>query len=121
MIVDASALLAILLNEPEAERFADRLAAVERSRISIANDFKVAVRIDRLDSPLAVPRFDAFIDMAASRIEPVTVGQGRLARWSSPNAARGDTAPASISATASPVHWLRKPACLCCSKARALP
>ena len=57
MIVAASALLAILLNEPDAERLADRL-----------------------DSPLAVPRFDAFMDMAALRIEPVTVGQSRLAR-----------------------------------------
>ena len=80
MIVDASAVLAILLGEPEARAFADRLADVERPRISVVNYFEVAVRIDRLEDALARSRFDAFAELVALQVEPVTLGQGRIAR-----------------------------------------
>lgn len=80
MIVDASALLAILFLEEEAERFADALANDPAPLMSAVNFLEVAIRIDREESILAVQKFEAFMDLAAITLEPVTIAQTRIAR-----------------------------------------
>ena len=80
MIVDTSALIAILRDEPEAEAFAH---AIERSivrRLSAANFVEAAVVIDGSRDPVASRRFDELVLMAEIRIEPVTEAQARIAR-----------------------------------------
>ena len=80
MIVDTSALVAILRDEPEAEAFA---YAIERSivrRLSAANFVEAAVVIDGSRDPVASRRFDELVLMAEIRIEPVTEAQARIAR-----------------------------------------
>ena len=80
MIVDASALLAILFDEPEAEQFAALLAQAEAPCMSAVNYLEAAIRIDQQDSVVATQAFDAFIELSGIAIEPVTVEHTRLAR-----------------------------------------
>lgn len=80
MIVDASALLAILLVEPDAERFIRALAEVETPRMSAVNFLEVAIRIDRENSVLTLQRFDSFMALSDIEVLPVSLDQTRIAR-----------------------------------------
>jgi ribonuclease VapC len=80
MIIDASALLAILLQEAEAKAFATILAAAPVARISVVNYLEAAIRIDQQNSIVATQAFDAFVEMSGMVIEPVTIAQARIAR-----------------------------------------
>jgi ribonuclease VapC len=80
MIVDASALLAILFQEPEAAPFAAALAESEAPRMSAVNFLEAAIRIDGQNSIVAAQAFEAFMELSAISIEPVSLSQMRLAR-----------------------------------------
>jgi ribonuclease VapC len=80
MIVDASALLAILLQEPEAATFATALAQAEAPCMSAVNYLEVAIKIDGQNSIVAAQAFEAFMQLSAISIEPITVGQTQAAR-----------------------------------------
>ena len=78
MIIDTSALVAILRAEPHAET-APAPSAAER-RISAVNFVEAAVVIDGNRDPIASRRFDDLLRAAGVRIEPATEIQARLAR-----------------------------------------
>jgi ribonuclease VapC len=80
MIVDTSALLAILFQEPEAAYFTHKLAEAENPRISAVNYLEAAIRIDSQNNTVAAHAFDAFMELSAITIEPVSVSQMKLAR-----------------------------------------
>lgn len=80
MIVDASALLAILFQEPEAAQFVTALAQADAPRISAVNYLEAAIRIDGQNSIVAVQAFEAFMELSAITIEPVSLGQMRFVR-----------------------------------------
>jgi ribonuclease VapC len=80
MIVDASALIAILRDEPEAAACADAIERAEACRISAVNWVEAAVVIDRRGDPIASRRFDELVREARLAIEPVTEAQARIAR-----------------------------------------
>ncbi|MBP6011030.1 MAG: type II toxin-antitoxin system VapC family toxin [Alphaproteobacteria bacterium] len=80
MIVDASALVAILHNEPDALRFATAIEEVDTKRLSAANYLEVAIVIDSKRDPVASARVDDLIRQAGIDIVPVTESQVRLAR-----------------------------------------
>lgn len=80
MIVDSSALLAILRAEPEAADCARAIEAAGRRRISAANFLETAIVIDGSRDPIASRRFDELLREAEFLIEPVTEEQARLAR-----------------------------------------
>ncbi len=79
MIVDSSAIMAILNGEPEAERFA---AAIEGARISrmSAVSYVEAATVFAARFPKGALRFDAFLRDTRIVIEPVSVVQAELAR-----------------------------------------
>ena len=80
MIIDTSALLAILRAEDDAS---DMALAIERAparRISTANYLETAVVIDASRDPIASRRFDELVEIAELRVEPVTHDQARIAR-----------------------------------------
>ena len=80
MIIDTSALIAILRAEDDAN---DMALAIERApdrRISAANYLETAVVIDASRDPIASRRFDELVDVAELRVEPVTHDQARIAR-----------------------------------------
>jgi ribonuclease VapC len=80
LIIDTSALIAILRDEDDA---ADMALAIERAgirRVSAANYLETAVVIDASRDPIASRRFDELVDAAELRVEPVTHDQARIAR-----------------------------------------
>lgn len=78
MIVDTSALIAILRNEPEAAVFA------------------AAIEIDLAGNPVVSRRFDDLLNEAAFVIEPVTPAQARVARDAYRDFGRGSGHPARL-------------------------
>ena len=80
MIIDASALVAILRGEPEARRFSEAIAAAKTRRISAVNYVEAAVVIDASRNPIASRRFDDFCRVAELVVESVTEAQARIAR-----------------------------------------
>ncbi|WP_205602587.1 type II toxin-antitoxin system VapC family toxin [Chelativorans alearense] len=81
VIVDASAILAILLKEPEEGRFADLLAeAKERASLSPVNYLEVALRVDRGDMPEASQKLDEILHRMNVEIADLTPEQTLLAR-----------------------------------------
>jgi len=80
MIVDASAIIAILRAEPEAQEFSKAIVAARERRVSAVNFVEAAIIIDGSRDPIASRRFDELIREAELQIEPVTPAQARLAR-----------------------------------------
>jgi len=73
VIVDSSALLAILFNEPDAQRYAEAIAQAESVQISAANWLETAIRIDHGGSAIASNAFDDLVREADIAISPVSV------------------------------------------------
>ena len=80
MIVDTSAILAILRNEREAKSFAEQIESADRCRMSAANFVEAAAVIDSSRDPVVSRRFDDLLKLAKIAIEPVTENQARMAR-----------------------------------------
>ena len=80
MIIDTSALVAILYGEPEAERFTQHIHAANTCRISVANHVELSIVVERQMGPEGLRQADVFIRRAGITIEPVTLEQGDLAR-----------------------------------------
>ncbi len=80
MIVDTSAIVAILRDEPEAAAFAEAIAAARNRRVSAVNYVEAAAVIDGSRNPIASRRFDDLFREAGVSIEPVTEAQARIAR-----------------------------------------
>ena len=80
MILDTSALVAILFQEPEAEDFARLILAADICRLSVANHLELAIVLERQARPDAARQAEAFLRAAAIVVEPVTLQQGALAR-----------------------------------------
>ena len=89
MIVDTSALIAILRDEPEARGFAVTIADADRRRMSAANYLETAIVIDGSCDPIASRRFDDLLREAGITIEPVTEEQAKVAREAYRDFARG--------------------------------
>jgi ribonuclease VapC len=96
MIIDTSALLAILRAEPEARSCAQ---AIERSavrRISAGNFLETASVIDSSRDPVASRRLDDLLQAANIVIEPVTKDQARIGREAYRDFGKGSGHPAQL-------------------------
>jgi len=80
MIVDSSALIAILRNEPEAAAYAQVIETSRVRRVSAVNYVEAAIVIDLSRDPVASRRFDELFRVAELAIEPVDEVQAKLAR-----------------------------------------
>jgi len=80
MILDTSAMVAILYREPEAADFAQRIHDAEVCRISVANYVELYLVIESQLGPEGMRQTEAFFRRAGIEIEPVTVDHGELAR-----------------------------------------
>ncbi|MQA84350.1 MAG: PIN domain-containing protein [Streptosporangiales bacterium] len=96
MIVDTSALLAILRDEPEAAAFASAIEVAEQRRISAANFLEAAVVIDGSRDPVASRRFDELVSVARIAVVPVTERQARIARAAYRDFGKGSGHPARL-------------------------
>jgi ribonuclease VapC len=80
VIIDTSALIAILRDEPEARRFAEAIESATERRISAATYVELAAVIDAGRDPVASRLVDELLAVARVVIEPVTEAQARIAR-----------------------------------------
>ena len=80
MIIDTSALIAILRDEADAPSFARAIGSAAECRISAANFVESAIVVDANHDPVLSRRFDAFISEAQIVVEPVTAQQAHIAR-----------------------------------------
>ena len=80
MIIDTSALIAILRDEGDARDMAVAIQDAQVRRISAANFLETAVVIDASRDPVASRRFDELVQAAELRVEAVTFDQARIAR-----------------------------------------
>ncbi|BCH27980.1 ribonuclease VapC [Mesorhizobium sp. L-8-10] len=80
MIVDASALLAVLLEEPEKDTFRDRMLLAEALSMSPINYLEASVRADDQRHPAKGAELDNLMGEFGIRIATVTAEQAHLAR-----------------------------------------
>jgi ribonuclease VapC len=96
VIVDSSALIAILRAEPDAPVYAAALAASEETLLSAANHLETAIVVDSTGDPVASRRFDELLRAARVDIAAVTVEQAHLARAAYRDFGRGSGHPARL-------------------------
>ena len=96
MIIDTSALLAILRDEPEALTYARAIESATSRRISAANFVEAAAVIGGPRDPIASRRFDDLLREAQLAIEPVTEDQARIAREAYRDFGKGSGHPAKL-------------------------
>jgi len=96
MIVDTSALVAILRAEPDAMRFAKAIQAADPRRLSAVSYVEAAAVIENSSDPVAKRRFDDLLREAEIAIEAVSVPQARIAREAYRDYGRGRGHPAKL-------------------------
>ncbi len=80
MIVDSSAILAILFAESDAAVFATAMSEADSCKISAATFVEVAVVVEAQTKDRGGRQLDAFLRRAGFVVEPVTEEQAHLAR-----------------------------------------
>jgi len=80
MIVDTSAIIAILQGETDAPAMTRVLQRAEVRRISAANYLEAAIITDGNQNPVLSRRLDDLLREGSIAIEPVTVEQAKIAR-----------------------------------------
>ena len=80
MIIDSSAVLAIVLDEPDQERFVDAIVDAALRRMSVSNWLEATMVVDRRGTAFAIDRLEEFIRDAKIELIPVSLSQGELAR-----------------------------------------
>ena len=80
MILDTSALAAILFGEPEADLYTQLIHGADRCLISAGNFLELTMVVEGQMGPEAGRQCDAFFRRAGIVIEPFTVEQAHLAR-----------------------------------------
>jgi ribonuclease VapC len=96
VILDASALIAILRAEPEAEAFADALAGATAPAVSAASYLEAGIVIDAQRDPVASRLLDLLIDEFDIAISAVTATQARIARQAYRDFGKGSGHPARL-------------------------
>ncbi|WP_405056412.1 type II toxin-antitoxin system VapC family toxin [Kribbella sp. NBC_01505] len=96
MIIDTSALIAILRAEPDAAEFAEAIETATSRRMSAATFLEAAVVIDSQRNPVVSRRFDELVGAAEIQIEPVTEAQARIAREAYRDFGKGSGHPAGL-------------------------
>jgi ribonuclease VapC len=80
VIIDTSAMVAILYREPEAAAFIQHIHDADSCRISVATWVELAMVVESQLGPDGMRQAEAFFRRAGITIEPVAVEHGELAR-----------------------------------------
>ncbi|MHB8731505.1 MAG: type II toxin-antitoxin system VapC family toxin [bacterium] len=96
MIIDTSALLPILRDEPDAAAYAEAIQGATSRRVSAVSFVEAAVVIDSGRDPVASRGFDELIRVAQIAVAPVTEKQARIARDAYRDFGRGSGHPAKL-------------------------
>ena len=96
MIVDTSAVVAILRQEPEAAAFAKAIERAPTRRISAVNYVEAGIVIDSEKNPVASRRLDELMRVAEIEIAAITPEQAHTARAAWRSFGRGSGHPAKL-------------------------
>jgi ribonuclease VapC len=96
VIVDSSALIAILAGEPDAEELNDVLSDAVRPALSVANYLEAAIVLDRHSARRAGEKLDRYLVTGQVELADVTESQARIARAAYRNFGRGTGHPAGL-------------------------
>ena len=96
MIVDSSAVVAILREEPEAEALVRAIASADLIRMPAGTLLATALVVDSRRNPIASRRLDEFLRESLTVIEPVTEAQVHIARDAYRDFGKGSGHPASL-------------------------
>ena len=80
MIVDTSAVLAVLFGEPDAERYERAIAGASRCRMSVASFLEAAIVLESRGGAAGGHELDLFVERALIELVPVTADQAQAAR-----------------------------------------
>jgi ribonuclease VapC len=80
MVIDTSALLAILQDEPEREAFVRAVGGAGDTRLSVAGFVETSIVLYTRSGAEALRRLDLFLDRAHITLVPLSVAQGHVAR-----------------------------------------
>ena len=80
MIVDSSAVLAILFGEPDARRHAAAIMSAHPCRMSVANVLEASIALERRGGDTAAHDLDTLLERAEIELVPVTVEHLEAAR-----------------------------------------
>ena len=80
MIVDTSAIIAILFNEADADRYDRAIVAAPICRMSVANFLEATIVLESREGIGAGHAFDAYVEEAAVELVAVTTEQAQAAR-----------------------------------------
>ena len=90
MIVDSSAILAILFHEADARRYADAIAAASPCRMSVATILETCMVAESRGGAVAADNLDLLLERAGIEPVPVTVEQMKAARQAWQRFGRGN-------------------------------
>jgi ribonuclease VapC len=96
VIVETSALIAILRNEPDAERYVHALAGAREPLISAGTYLETAIVVDSNQDPALSSRLDELLEIARVRVEPVTQRHAEIARQAYRDFGKGSGHPAGL-------------------------
>jgi ribonuclease VapC len=96
MIVDTSALVAMLRGETDAARYLESLSRAGGARISAATYVEIAAVIDGQGDPVLSGAVDELLRTFGIQIEPLTEGQARHARVAYQRFGKGSGHPARL-------------------------
>jgi ribonuclease VapC len=96
VIIDSSALIAILRREPDWRRFAAALNSADTARLSAATYVEISVVVQRLKDPALDDEIDELIQYFDINVEPLTAEQAKIARRAYRDYGRGSGHPANL-------------------------
>ena len=96
MIVDSSAIIAILRGEPDADRYVEALGTASRSRLSAANYVETAIVVDSNGDPVLSRRLDDLLTAVDLVVDPVTREHADVARQAYRDFGKGSGHPAGL-------------------------
>lgn len=96
MIVDTSALVAILFDEPEAVALATILDSAESLCMSAGTYLELSIVIDKRRDPVLSNRIDEILDRYEIYVEYVTFEQAKIARQAYRDYGKGSGSPAKL-------------------------
>ena len=96
MIIDTSAIAALLLDEPEAPKMAHLMAVAPARRLSAASYVELAAVIDGRRDPTLAGALDVIIRAYRIDVVPFTPDQARIAREAYQRFGRGSGHPARL-------------------------
>lgn len=96
MILDTSAVVAILRAEPDADGYVGALAAASEPKISAGTYIEAGIIVDLNGDPVLSRQLDDLLSAAQVRVEPVTQQHAEIARQAYRDFGKGTGHPAQL-------------------------